>query len=165
MKPLLKLVMLAVTIAVTSTSCYVSQAVSQQPVEPYVQQEISFNTFYDELSPYGSWIDYPSYGRVWVCNEPGFSPYHSGGNWPYTSYGWTWVSDYNWGWAPFHYGRWASDPMYGWFWVPGYEWAPAWVGWRSGNGYYGWAPLSPGLNISIGASYNSIPSEHWSFLP
>jgi hypothetical protein len=31
----------------------------------------------------------------------------------------------------------------GWVWVPGTRWAPAWVSWRSGDGYYGWAPLPP----------------------
>jgi hypothetical protein len=27
--------------------------------------------------------------------------------------------------------------------VPGIEWAPAWVSWRVGGGYVGWAPLPP----------------------
>jgi hypothetical protein len=27
--------------------------------------------------------------------------------------------------------------------VPGIEWAPAWVSWRVGGGYCGWAPLAP----------------------
>ena len=31
----------------------------------------------------------------------------------------------------------------GWVWVPGYTWAPAWVSWRYGDGYAGWAPLPP----------------------
>lgn len=31
----------------------------------------------------------------------------------------------------------------GWVWVPGVEWAPAWVSWRVGGGYIGWAPLPP----------------------
>ncbi|MFX8813069.1 DUF6600 domain-containing protein, partial [Acinetobacter baumannii] len=89
----------------------------------------------------------------------GFTPYRTGGHWVYSNAGWAWASDYNWGWAPFHYGRWAFDPMYGWFWVPGYEWAPAWVSWRSGGGYYGWAPLSPGINISVNATFGNIPTE------
>jgi hypothetical protein len=28
-------------------------------------------------------------------------------------------------------------------WVPGYEWGPAWVSWRFGGNYVGWAPLPP----------------------
>ena len=33
--------------------------------------------------------------------------------------------------------------MHFWVWVPGVEWAPAWVTWRVGGGYIGWAPLPP----------------------
>ena len=106
---------------------------------------IDYNTFYNQLSPYGQWIDYPEYGRVWRCNESGFRPYYNNGYWVYSDYGWTWVSDYPWGWAPFHYGRWAFLSGYGWVWVPGYEWAPAWVSWCGADDYYGWAPLGPGF--------------------
>jgi hypothetical protein len=128
---------------------------------------VSFSVFYNSLQPYGRWIHNPTYGQVWVANVNGFSPYSTGGYWAYTDYGWTWVSNYDWGWAPFHYGRWAYDPAYGgWFWVPGYEWGPAWVAWRNSNDYYGWAPLSPGLNINMGISaYNSIPTTTWVFAP
>ncbi|MDP4264015.1 MAG: hypothetical protein Q8941_15915 [Bacteroidota bacterium] len=129
--------------------------------------DISYQTFYDELSPYGQWIDYPEYGYVWVPAEgPDFRPYSTGGHWVWSDeYDWIWVSDYSWGWAPFHYGRWFYDPFYGWMWMPGYEWAPAWVAWRDGGDYYGWAPLRPGfdfgINISIGA-YNP-PVDYWCF--
>ncbi len=122
---------------------------------------ISFNTFYDELSPYGRWIEDPQYGQVWLSSQLGFEPYYDNGHWVFTSYGWTWVSDYPWGWAPFHYGRWAFT-SYGWAWVPGYEWAPAWVGWCQNDGYYGWAPLSPGLGFNI--SFNNIPRDRWRFV-
>ena len=123
---------------------------------------ISYNTFYNELSPYGQWVDDPDYGKVWVCNERGFRPY-SQGYWAYTDYGWTWVSDYRWGWAPFHYGRWKQTRRHGWIWVPGYEWAPAWVSWSSGSDYYGWAPLGPGQDFDMGM--NSIPADEWRFVP
>jgi hypothetical protein len=37
---------------------------------------VSFQTFYDELSPYGQWIDDPNYGYVWVPDvDAGFRPY------------------------------------------------------------------------------------------
>ena len=104
---------------------------------------VSYDMFYNQLSPYGNWVSYPGYGRVWIVNEPGFRPYYSNGHWVYTNYGWTWASNYSWGWAPFHYGRWGHDPRYGWFWVPGLDWAPAWVSWRGNNSYYGWAPMAP----------------------
>jgi hypothetical protein len=127
---------------------------------------VSIDVFVDQLSPYGRWITSPSYGQVWICNEAGFVPYYSNGHWVYTHLGWTWVSSYNWGWAPFHYGRWAYDPFYGWMWVPGYEWGPAWVGWRTGGDYYGWAPLAPGINISLGFSWgNYMPADRWCFVP
>ena len=123
--------------------------------------DITYQQFYNELSPYGSWINDPQYGYVWSPYEAGFHPYRSNGNWAYTRYGWTWVSGYRWGWAPFHYGRWTMDPYYGWLWIPGYEWAPAWVDWRSGGDYYGWAPMGPGYgyNLSINI-WNFVPSRY-----
>ena len=124
---------------------------------------ISYQTFYDELSPYGNWINYPGYGYVWAPNQMGFQPYSSNGRWVYSSYGWTWVSNYRWGWAPFHYGRWMNDRFHGWLWVPGYEWAPAWVSWRGGGDYYGWAPLPPGYGMN--GHYGSIPYDNYSFVP
>jgi|GEM_PF-459836 len=123
---------------------------------------VSYQTFYDNLSPYGQWVEDPQYGNVWVPNEGGdFRPYGSRGHWVMTDYGNTWVSDDPWGWACYHYGRWTYDSYYGWVWVPGYEWAPAWVTWRYGGGYSGWAPLGPG--ISIGVSYN-CPESWWIFV-
>ncbi|MEO6870144.1 MAG: DUF6600 domain-containing protein [Ginsengibacter sp.] len=125
-------------------------------------RQISYQTFYDELSPYGNWINYPGYGYVWAPDQMGFQPYSSNGQWVYSSYGWTWVSNYRWGWAPFHYGRWMNDRFYGWLWVPGYEWAPAWVSWRGGGDYYGWAPLPPGYGMN--GHYGSIPYNDYYFV-
>jgi hypothetical protein len=128
---------------------------------------ISNQDFYDELSPYGAWVYTPEYGDVWIPDaEEGFRPYGTNGHWVLTEYGNTWVSDYPWGWATFHYGRWRFDDYYGWMWVPGNEWGPAWVNWRQGGGYYGWAPLDPGisLNISIGNSYRA-PDDYWIYAP
>lgn len=124
---------------------------------------ISFQTFYDELSPYGEWIHNPRHGYVWVpYAEPGFQPYGTRGYWAVTEYGNTWVSDYEWGWAPFHYGRWFYDDYYGWSWVPGTEWGPSWVHWRHNDGYYGWAPLGPGVHFNMTIH---IPVHHWVFVP
>ena len=132
-------------------------------------REVSYQTFYDELSPYGQWIDYPGQGYVWVPDAgPDFRPYSTNGHWVWSeNYEWIWVSDYDWGWAPFHYGRWDNDPYYGWYWVPGYEWSPAWVAWRDGGDYYGWAPIRPGITISINfniGNYNP-PNDYWCFAP
>jgi hypothetical protein len=124
---------------------------------------VSFQVFYNELSPYGDWIMDPTYGYVWVpYAEQGFHPYGTNGYWEMTNFGNTWVSNYEWGWAPFHYGRWFWNDFYGWAWVPGYEWGPAWVNWRTGGGYYGWAPLSPGLQVNV--AFN-LPTNYWVFIP
>jgi hypothetical protein len=82
-----------------------------------------------------------------------------------TEYGWTWLSDYNWGWAPFHYGRWDYDNYYGWFWIPDNVWGPAWVIWRRAPGYYGWAPMGPGMDIGMnyGSYYNNY-GNRWIFV-
>ena len=128
---------------------------------------VSDQEFYDELDPYGTWVDDPTYGNVWIPDaEDGFRPYATRGHWVVTDYGNTWVSDYPWGWATFHYGRWRYDDYYGWEWIPGHEWAPAWVSWRSGGGYYGWAPLQPGIsiNLSFGDSYR-VPDYYWVCAP
>ena len=100
---------------------------------------VSFNIFYNSLSPYGHWINHAHYGSVWIPSVPrDFHPYMTNGRWVMTEFGNTWVSDYAWGWAPFHYGRWFYDDFYGWAWVPDYVWGPGWVNWRNGGGYYGW---------------------------
>ena len=118
---------------------------------------VSYQTFYDNLAPYGQWVSDPQYGNVWVPNEGGdFRPYGSRGHWVMTDYGNTWVSDDPWGWACYHYGRWTYDPYYGWVWIPGYEWAPSWVSWRFGGGYSGWAPLGPGDG--------NCPNSWWVFV-
>ncbi|MEJ1242446.1 DUF6600 domain-containing protein [Chryseolinea sp. T2] len=133
----------------------------------HAQGSVSLQVFYDELQPYGTWVDHGRYGYVWMPNAGAdFVPYGSNGYWVQTSYGNTWVSNYNWGWAPFHYGRWFYDDFYGWLWVPDTTWGPAWVTWRSGGGYYGWAPLMPGLSVSMSVGYYShIPNHYWNFVP
>lgn len=131
-------------------------------------QPITIQTFYDQLTPYGQWINYPAYGYVFIPNVgPGFIPYSTAGHWEYTdAYGWTWASDYPWGWACFHYGRWNFDPSYGWFWVPDLQWGPAWVVWRNSEEYYGWAPLPSGIDISMNINNGyGIPSDYWCFVP
>jgi hypothetical protein len=103
--------------------------------------------FHSALDPYGSWVDDPSYGTVWTPSDSvvgeDFQPYVSSGQWTYDDYGgYVWASDYDWGWAPFHYGRWVYLGSR-WGWVPGRTYAGAWVSWRYGGGYVGWAPLPP----------------------
>jgi len=150
----------AVLVALNAGAWITLQEASAQQVSA------SFRLFYDALSPYGTWVDYQNYGYVWMPNtDPDFSPYVTSGHWVFTDDGWTWVSDYPWGWATFHYGRWDYDDVYGWFWVPDNEWGPAWVSWRSSPGYYGWAPLRPGISLSMsfGRDYRER-NERWIFV-
>jgi hypothetical protein len=163
MKRILSILALSVSLVLTAS---VKNTASAQVG---VGVQISYQDFYDELSPHGRWMDYPEYGYVWMPNVGSdFRPYGTNGRWVWSDdYEWMWASDYSWGWAPFHYGRWFMDPMYGWMWMPGYDWSPAWVAWRDGGDYYGWAPIQPGfsfgVNFNIG-SYNP-PVDYWCFTP
>jgi hypothetical protein len=110
-------------------------------------QDVSIDVFYDNLSG-GNWIEVEGYGYGWqpdvAVNDPNWRPY-ADGYWAYTDDGWTWVSYEDFGWATYHYGRWANLADYGWTWFPGtdLDWGPAWVSWRTGGDYVGWAPLPP----------------------
>ncbi len=149
--------------AILTGACILLITASSKRASAQPGVTVSFQTFYDDLSPYGQWVNDPQYGNVWVPDEGNdFRPYYSRGHWALTDYGNTWVSDERWGWATYHYGRWTYNPYYGWIWVPGYDWAPAWVDWRYGGGNCGWAPLAPG--ISIGVSYYSCPDDWWVFV-
>lgn len=142
--------------------CICAQKINAQEYDGAV----SFQTFYDELAPFGQWINDPQYGYVWVPDaEDDFRPYYTQGHWVMTDYGNTWVSDYQWGWAPFHYGRWMYDSYYGWVWVPGTTWGPAWVSWRYSDEYCGWAPLSPGIEIGLSYGGYFCPDDWWVFIP
>lgn len=128
---------------------------------------ISIQTFYDELSPYGEWIDSPGYGFVWrpyLEYGDDFKPYYTRGNWVYTDFGWTWVSGYPWGWATFHYGRWFFDDYLGWMWIPGNQWAPAWVTWGSYDNCWAWAPMGPAAGIGMRVTWTT-PHFWWTFVP
>ena len=108
--------------------------------------DVSIDFFYDNLGSDGNWVEVADYGYCWqpsvAVSNSKWRPY-SDGYWAYTDVGWTWVSYEDFGWATYHYGRWTRLRDRGWFWVPGREWGPAWVSWRTGGDYVGWAPLLP----------------------
>jgi hypothetical protein len=168
MKRILKMAAFVIILAIGSS---LHNKASAQYYDEYDDRdrEVNYQTFYDELSPHGRWVEYPGHGFVWVPEvEDDFQPYSTNGRWVYTDdYEWMWVSDYDWGWAPFHYGRWDHDDDYGWYWVPDYEWAPAWVAWRDGGDYYGWAPIRPGFSININVNIGGYrpPDYYWCFIP
>jgi hypothetical protein len=135
------------------------------PNKSRAQFSVGLQVFYDQLSPYGQWVNYSHYGYAWIPSlDETFMPYATDGHWVLTNYGWTWISDYDWGWAAFHYGRWYYDPYYGWIWIPDTMWAPAWVVWGQSSGYYGWAPLGPGINVSASFTNYDLPAEQWVFV-
>ena len=125
----------------------------QQPAVQQVQE------FYAPLAPYGSWVDLPTYGRVWqpavTVIDLGWRPYCNNGRWIFTDCGWHWHSGYSWGWAPFHYGRWCYVNRHRWVWVPDTVWAPAWVSWRRTDTHCGWAPLPPRARFRIGFGFTA----------
>jgi len=96
------------------------------------------------LAVHGTWVSVGSHGRCWrpAHVKVGWRPYVHG-EWVWTDCGWYWSSDEPWAWACYHYGAWVHDGSLGWIWVPHTKWAPAWVSWRVGGGYVGWAPLPP----------------------
>lgn len=125
--------------------------------------------FAEDLRPMGQWVATPEYGACWTpAGVPaGWQPY-TAGEWAYTQYGWTWMSDEPWGHITYHYGSWVDYPRYGWIWVPGRTWAPAWVAWRYGNGYVGWAPLPPAAcraDVPVAeVVVMRIPPSHYCFV-
>jgi hypothetical protein len=134
-------------------------ATASQPV--YVSNAPADVTyFYNDLAPYGTWIDLPGFGWCWqptaAVLDRNWQPYCQNGHWVNTEAGWYWASDYSWGWAPFHYGRWYRHSSAGWVWFPDKVWGPAWVVWRSGGDYCGWAPLPPHAEFDVrrGWRYN-----------
>ncbi|MGA3169374.1 MAG: DUF6600 domain-containing protein [Chthoniobacteraceae bacterium] len=123
---------------------------------PQARAQVSVSFFYDTLSPYGEWVQDPNYGVCWHPTgvDENWAPY-TDGYWAYTDAGWTWVSYEDYGGVVYHYGRWAFVPGEGWVWVPGYTWAPAWVSWRTGGSYVGWAPLPPEARWSAGIGFST----------
>lgn len=123
-------------------------------------------THYQTLAPYGRWLHVPGLGPVWVPHRAvvgeGFVPYATGGEWLPTEQGWMFdARAWSWGWLPFHYGRWYRDRALGWAWRPGSVWAPAWVRWRVGGGYVGWAPTPPEARYFATDAWVFAPEDAW----
>jgi len=120
----------------------------------------STDVFYDQLSPYGTWVDEPDVGRVYVPESADYVPYRDG-HWQYTNLGFVWVSSEPHAWATSHYGRWAYSNHYArWYWLPDTTWGPAWVEWRQTGTHFGWAPLAP--EVVVRAGWHP-PAESWHY--
>ncbi|MDB6020866.1 MAG: hypothetical protein JWQ04_723 [Pedosphaera sp.] len=134
-----------VPIPATPPPAYVSDAPAQ----------VSY--FYNDLSPYGTWVNLDGYGWCWqprvlLVNRQ-WRPYCDGGYWVNTDAGWCWQSEYSWGWAPFHYGRWHFHDRVGWVWFPDTTWGPGWVVWRNEGEHCGWAPLPFRAEFDVRSGY------------
>lgn len=145
-----------------------AMAFPARPATAQVNVSVSIGGFYDELAPYGQWNDC-NYGRCWTPHHvgAGWQPY-TNGQWVYTEYGWTWMSDDPWGGNPYHYGTWVFLGGYGWSWVPGTVWAPAWVTWSYSDNYVGWAPLPPTVVFGMSGYAGSpivLSSTRYVFVP
>ena len=120
----------------------------------------SNDVFYDQLEPYGTWVDEPDVGRVFIPDRDNYVPYRTG-HWANTRLGFVWVSNEPYGWATSHYGRWAfSDSYRRWYWLPDTQWGPAWVEWRHTGSDFGWAPLAPEVIVRRGWQ---PPVESWHY--
>src|SRR3989454_2018458 len=163
------LIVCAAAIGCVTYQYPVNSSQPQAPVPEVAPAGGSDQPFYDDLAPYGRWVNVSGPGWVWSPYnvQADWRPYLVG-DWVFTDYGWTGASDEQWGWAVYHYGRWHQDPSYGWVWVPGTEWGPAWVAWHEGGGYVGWAPLPWQVRVEAGVNWAgvniSLQSSSWCFV-
>lgn len=130
-----------------------------------VASDVFYNA--DSLRDNGRWVSVGDYGRCWQPQgvDEDWQPY-TRGRWVYSQdEGWVWDSDEDFGWATYHYGRWFRDEDTGWYWVPGRRWAPAWVSWRHGHGYLGWAPLPPLALAAAGIGIGVWADHRWGIGP
>src|SRR5438046_6964590 len=149
-------------------------AAIERPAQLQAGPTVSVDFFYDALAPYGDWVEVEGYGYCFrptvSLEDAAWRPYTEG-SWVYTDAGWSWESDEDFGWATYHYGRWF---LLGgtWFWRPGAVWGAAWVSWRTGDDYIGWAALPPeaewrpdeGFGSYVEVDYNIGPA-YYSFIP
>lgn len=145
--------------------------VQAAPRSDLSHQDGGADMFYDDLLPYGEWIEAEPGMLVWRPHYAydDWQPY-TVGRWVWTRHGWYWLSNEPFGWAVFHYGRWSMHSRFGWVWHPGRVWGPAWVEWRYSNSYVGWAPLPPVavFHLTFGVRFTRhwvAPVNAWCFVP
>ncbi len=121
----------------------------------------------ESLNNHGEWVALGGHGTCWHPTDvgPDWRPY-TRGHWVHSDAdGWVWASAEDFGWATDHYGRWCNVEGTGWCWVPGSEWAPAWVSWRAGDDYAGWAPLPPDVECDDTAGVGEWVDDHYGIGP
>ncbi len=146
------------------------EVVRERVYEPAPREVVT--TYERDLQPYGEWVEVREYGRCWRPHgrPHGWRPY-TVGHWVDTNEGYSWVaeeSEADWGVVTYHYGRWYEDRSSGWVWVPGSTYSPAWVSWREGGGYCGWAPLPPqvgyGPGVSVAVIDRYVPADRYVYV-
>lgn len=152
-------------IGLTGCTAYGAQGYSSAPVYGAPSYRAGYEIqsvqqFYAPLAPYGQWVQTrwglafaPAVDRDW-------RPYTIG-HWSDFGNERQWESDEPWGWATYHYGRWGYDNRVGWVWVPDTNWGPAWVAWRDGGDYSGWAPIPPGVSFSLNLGFSDWDYDRW----
>lgn len=152
--------------------CMTPQVFSQDQAEKSdgyagTRPQLTVGQFMHELSQHGEWFHLPDWGWTWQPHDiqPWWVPYTEG-EWQASVDGPYWVSYKPYGWAVFHYGRWMEHDDFGWVWLPDTRWGPAFVCWRQGHGYVGWAPMppqSPG-DVGIASGECDVDADAWSFI-
>jgi hypothetical protein len=103
--------------------------------------------YYEELRRHGEWILVSPYGKLWHPNlrEVGkdFVPYLTGGQWERTPRGWSFEARWPWSEHVFHHGRWLWTQDFDWLWSLDEREGLAYVDWRAGSEWIGWAPQPP----------------------
>ena len=157
----LRSIIIAHLVVLGSLGLLIYEAKSDLEVSAGVEVH-SVGDFHDPLAANGAWVSIGSYGQCWRPRGVAvdWRPYCDG-HWEWTDCGWFWETDEPWGWACYHYGSWLDDPSAGWCWVPGIEWAPAWVDWRAGGDYIGWAPCAPAGVAVVSGSFVFINANHF----
>src|ERR1051326_9328497 len=90
---------LLVLALVSTSACVVTQRAAPERIYPQ-ETTVSFQLFYDQMSPYGSWVEYRNYGYVWIPGaDRGFSPHCFNRPWGSTDYGGSWALAFSRGWA------------------------------------------------------------------
>jgi hypothetical protein len=156
----------------TAANLVEQEAAMPSPIKPLVAvsaAEMAARFFSEALKPYGEWVELGGFGRCWKPAGVGerWSPYTIG-SWAYSKFGWTWVSEEDFGGIVYHYGRWVRIRDSGWCWVPDLEWAASWVSWRYGTDLVGWAPLPPkakwdatvGIGVWADRDYETGPDNY-----
>ena len=85
---------------------------SVHPIAAEAAVNVSFDVFFNDLQPHGSWVHTDDYPYVFVPANvgPDWVPY-THGHWIYTDrYGWYFESDEPFAAITYHYGRWAYQP-------------------------------------------------------